>query len=97
MKAPNIVTAISGGWSSWPIASAAYWPTPWRSKTASVRIAPPPTSAPKSRPQSVTIGIIELRRTWRSSTWRSLSPLARAVRTKSSFIVSITFERRIRE
>ncbi len=73
--------ASTGGTSSWPIDSAAYWPTPWRSKTVSVRIAPPPTTAPKSSPQSVTIGIIELRSTWRTMIRRSPSPLARAVRT----------------
>ncbi len=48
---------------------------------ASVTIAPPPSTAPKSSPNRVTIGISELRSTWRVITWRSLSPLARAVRT----------------
>src|SRR5918995_206949 len=80
-NAANIVVASTGGTSSWPTASAAYWPTPWRSKTVSVRMAPPPTTAPKSSPQSVTIGIIELRRTWRIMICRSPSPFARAVRT----------------
>ena len=50
-NAPNIVIASTGGTSSWLIDSAKYWPTPWRSKTDSVRIAPPPITAPKSRPQ----------------------------------------------
>ena len=80
-KAAKSVTASTGGTSSWPIESAAYCPTPCRSKTVSVRIAPPPSTAPKSSPQSVTIGIIELRRTCRSMIWRSESPFARAVRT----------------
>ena len=56
-NAPKSVTASTGGTSSWPTDSAAYWPTPWRSKTVSVRIAPPATTAPKSSPQSVTIAI----------------------------------------
>ena len=80
-NAPNIVIASTGGTSSCPIDSAAYWPTPWRSNTVSVRIAPPPSTAPKSSPQSVTIGISELRSTCLSSTRRSDSPFARAVRT----------------
>ena len=46
----------------------------------STRIAPP-SSAPKSSPNRVTIGTSELRSTWRVITRRSLSPLARAVRT----------------
>ena len=41
-NAPKIVIASTGGTSSWPIESAAYWPTPSKSKTFSVRIAPPP-------------------------------------------------------
>jgi hypothetical protein len=44
-------------------------------------IAVPAIVAPKSRPKRVTIGISELRSTWRIITWRSESPLARAVRT----------------
>ena len=70
-----------GGRSRLVIASAAYWPTPSRLKITSVMIAPPPIVAPKSSPKRVTIGISELRSTWRVITWRSLSPLARAVRT----------------
>ena len=41
----------------------AYWPTPWRLKTVSVRIAPPPITAAKSRPKSETTGMSELRST----------------------------------
>ena len=40
-----------GGTSSWPIDCAAYWPTPCRLNTDSVRIAPPPTTAAKSSPK----------------------------------------------
>src|SRR6476646_1837660 len=79
--APKSVTPISGGRSRLRMASPAYSPTPFRLYTVSVRIAPPPTTCPKSSPNSVTIGIIELRSTWRMRTWRSESPLARAVRT----------------
>src|SRR3954454_4424787 len=80
-NAPKSVTPISGGRSRLRIASPAYSPTPLRLYTVSVRIAPPPTTCPKSRPNNVTIGIIELRSTWRMRTWRSESPFARAVRT----------------
>ena len=44
-------------------------------------IAVPAMVAPKSRPKRVMTGISELRSTWRVITCRSLSPLARAVRT----------------
>ena len=50
-------------------------------KSVSVMIAVPAMVAPKSSPNRVMIGISELRRTWRVITWRSLRPLARAVRT----------------
>ena len=80
-NAPNIVIASTGGTSSAWIDSGAYWPTPWMSNTVSVRIAPPPSTAAKSRPQSVMTGISELRSTWRRSTRRSPRPFARAVRT----------------
>ena len=73
--------ASTGGTSSRLIDSEKYWPTPWMSKTVSVRIAPPPSTAPKSRPQSVMTGMSELRSTWWRSTRFSPSPLARAVRT----------------
>ena len=96
-NAPKSVIMTSAAWSRLWTDSRAYWPTPWRSKTVSVRMAPPPSTAPKSSPQSVTMGIIELRSTWRRITWRSERPLARAVRTKSSFMVSSTFERSTRE
>src|SRR6185312_4777485 len=80
-NAPSITITITGGTSSCAIDSAAYWPTPWRLKTDSVRIAPPPITAAKSSDHSETIGISELRRTCRSSTRRSEMPFARAVRT----------------
>jgi len=75
------VVPITGGRSSWFAESAAYCPTPCSEKIASVRIAPPPMAAAKSSPKSVTTGMSALRSTWRSRTRRSLSPLARAVRT----------------
>ena len=65
-------------------------------KTTSVRIAPPPTMAPKSSPNMLTIGISELRSTWRVRTRCSLNPIARAVRTWSSFIESSMLERSTR-
>ena len=42
--------------------------------------AAPPIRAPKSRPHRVTIGIIELRSTWRLITVRRGRPLSTAVR-----------------
>src|SRR5262249_51915661 len=74
-NAPNSVTPMSGGRSRLRMASPAYNPTPLRLYTVSVRIAPPPTTIPKSSPNSVTTGIIELRSTWRIRTWRSERPL----------------------
>ena len=47
-NAPNNVTPMIGGRSKFPIDNAAYWPTPCRSKTVSVRIAPPPRTPAKS-------------------------------------------------
>ena len=44
---------------------------------------------PKSSAMTVTIGIMALRKAWRSSTSRSLTPLARAVRMKSWRITAI--------
>src|SRR5919109_433946 len=78
---PNITITSTGGTSSCPIDWAAYWPTPCRLKTDSVRIAPPPITAAKSSPQRATIGSIEVRSTWRISTRVRLSPFALAVRT----------------
>ena len=52
-----------GGRSKLLIDWRAYWPTPCRSNTVSVRIAPPPSTAAKSRPKSVTIGISDVRST----------------------------------
>ena len=96
-NAISMVISITGGTSSELIASAAYWPTPPMSNTASVTIAPPPMIAAKSRPQSEMTGISELRSTCRIITRRSESPFARAVRTKSSLMVSRMFERSRRE
>ena len=70
-----------GGRSSERTERAAYWPTPWRSKTVSVRIAPPPITPAKSSAKSVAIGIIEFGSTCLSRTRRGLSPFAFAVRT----------------
>ena len=80
-NAPKSVTPMIGGRSKFAIDCAAYWPTPWRSNTVSVRIAPPPSTAAKSRPNSVTIGISELRSTCLTITRRGATPFARAVRT----------------
>ena len=53
---------------------------PFQPKTVSVMMAPPMT-APKSSAASVAMGIIALRKACRSTTVRSVKPLARAVRT----------------
>ena len=81
VNAVSIVITRIGGTSRRPIESAAYWPTPCRPKTLSVRIAPPPMTAAKSRPNSEMTGISELRRTWRIVTRELLMPFARAART----------------
>src|SRR6188768_1746707 len=78
-KAPKRTIARIGGRSRLESASKAYWPTPLRLKMFSIKIAPP-SRAPKSRPKRVTIGISELRITWRLITRRSPRPLARAER-----------------
>src|SRR5215212_6714594 len=80
-NAPKRTTPMIGGRSSRPIDSAAYCPTPCRPKTYSLRIAPPPRAAPKSSPNSVTIGISAFLSVCRIRMRRSLSPFARAVRT----------------
>ena len=81
VNAVSIVMTRIGGTSRRPIESAAYWPTPCRPKTLSVRIAPPPMTAAKSRPKSAMTGIRELRRTWRSISRERPMPFARAART----------------
>ena len=80
-NAPYIVTPMIGGRSKLLIDCAAYWPTPCRSKTVSVRIAPPPSTAAKSSPNRVTTGMSEVRSTCLTSTRRGASPFALAVRT----------------
>ena len=55
-------------------------PTPGMLNTVSVRIALPASSTATSSPSRVTIGVIALRRAWVMITFRSGSPLARAVR-----------------
>ena len=60
----STITRI-GMMSSRPIESAASWPTPWRLKTDSVRIAPPPITCAMSSPHSEMIGIRLLRSMWR--------------------------------
>src|SRR5439155_22103870 len=49
-----------GGRSRSPTDCAAYQPTPFRSKTVSVRIAPPPSTAAKSSPKRLLIPIVSL-------------------------------------
>src|SRR5439155_22642518 len=80
-KAPKSVTPMIGGRSRRVTFWAAYWPTPFSWKTVSVRMAPPPIVAPKSRPKSVTPGISELRTTCLARTRLGVRPLALAVRT----------------
>ena len=64
-------------------------------KIFSVKIAPP-SAMPMSIPSIVTTGSSALRSTWERMTRASGAPFARAVRTKSSFSVSITFARIMR-
>src|SRR5437764_87967 len=49
-KAPYIVTPMIGGRSKSLIDCAAYWPTPCRSKTVSVRIGQPPCRDGRDHP-----------------------------------------------
>ncbi len=56
----------------------------------------PPSASPMSMPSMVTTGSMALRRMCERMTCHSGAPLARAVRTKSSFIVSMTLARIIR-
>jgi hypothetical protein len=91
----NTITpcTIARSWLLIPI--TAVCPRPGRLNTVSVKMAPP-RPMPMSIPSIVTTGRSALRRVWEKSTWRSGAPLARAVRTKSSFIVSMTLARIIR-
>ncbi len=84
---------IARSWLLMPM--IAVWPRPGSWKTVSVKIAPP-SEMPMSMPSIVTTGSSALRRTCAVRTCRSGAPLARAVRTKSSFSVSITFARIMR-
>ena len=68
-------------------ASTEYLPMPGSENVLSVRIAPP-SSSPRSRPKMVRIGVSAARSPCRTTTVRSGKPLARAVRMKSSPIVS---------
>ena len=70
-----------GGRSKLLIDCAAYCPTPCRSKTVSVRIAPPPSTAAKSSPNSVTIGISDVAQHVLDAIRRDGRPFAFAVRT----------------
>ena len=54
-------------------------PMPFRLNTCSVTTSPPIRNA-NSRPITVTTGSIALRSAWRTTTSRSYTPLARAVR-----------------
>ena len=71
----------------WIVARSPRWiasndrrPMPGMPNTDSVRIAPP-TRIQRSRPSTVTTGVIAARSPWRTITRRSLRPFARAVRT----------------
>jgi hypothetical protein len=63
--------------------------------TVSMKITPP-SAVPMSMPIIVTTGSIALRITWWRSTCASQAPFARAVRTYSSSIVSMTLARIMR-
>ena len=78
-NARNVVTPRMIGRSFWFTASIDNLPIPGRLNTDSVRIAPP-SSAPKSRPKTVTIGVSTERIACLAMTTRSCRPLARAVR-----------------
>ena len=79
--APYRVTAMIGGRSKLLIDWYAYCPTPCRSNTVSVRIAPPPSTAAKSSPNSVMIGISDRRRMCFRMIRFGARPFAFAVRT----------------
>jgi hypothetical protein len=70
-------------------------PRPGSEKIVSVSTAPD-SSRPSCRPITVTIGMSALRRMWRTTTRRSVMPLARAVRTWSSVAVASISERVMR-
>lgn len=70
-------------------------PMPGQANTVSVRMAPP-MSWPTCMPKMVTMGIMEFRNPCITTTAQKDSPLARAVRTKSSFITSMSDERVMR-
>ena len=58
----------------------AYWPMPGQPNTTSTTSVPP-SRYPNWTPNAVTTGISAFRSACRTSTARSRSPLARAVRT----------------
>src|SRR5712692_2139616 len=93
--AARIVTPMTTGKSlvnsDWMLS----WPTPCRLNTFSTMMAPP-SRYPRSIPKRVTMGVMATRTPWPRITRRSESPLARAVRMKSSCMVSIRLLRRMR-
>ena len=56
----------------------------------------PPSTKPSSTPEIVMTGRSALGKAWRITTSHSRSPLARAVRTKSSLMTSSRHERDMR-
>ena len=77
------------------IACQASWPTPGQPKTLSTTTIPLMKS-PMSMPIMAMIGRMAFGSAWRNSTRHRVSPLARAVRTKSWPSTSIIEERMIR-
>jgi hypothetical protein len=86
-NAASITTPMISGKSWFWMARMVNWPRPGSENVLSVRIAPP-SSSPRSMPKMVRIGVRAARSPCRTITVRSRSPFARAVRMKSSPIVS---------
>jgi hypothetical protein len=86
-NAASSTTPMISGKSWFWIARMVNCPSPGKENVTSVSTAPP-ISSPRSIPKIVRIGVSAARRPWRTTTLRSRRPLARAVRMKSSLIVS---------
>jgi hypothetical protein len=86
-NAASRTTPMISGKSWFWIARIVNWPSPGSEKVVSVSTAPP-SSRPRSMPKMVRIGVSAARRPCRTTTVRSGRPLALAVLTKSSPMVS---------
>jgi hypothetical protein len=86
-NAASITTPMISGKSWLLIARMVNCPRPGSENVVSVSTAPP-SSRPRSMPKMVKIGVKAARSPWCTTTVRSFSPFDRAVRMKSSPIVS---------